>query len=123
MSNEPAAKRRSDRGELGAEPLDVIDLACPQPDARVPNRASPSRERRVVGDEHAGGRAGIRENVGVGSVRGKHLTNLDRVLAAVTEQVRQTSRHDVVQEPRHRPSPGASQGARNVLWTEVRELL
>jgi hypothetical protein len=87
----------------------------------MPEQPSSPRERRVVRDEDAGGRAGIREHVGVRRTRGQDLANLDDIVAPVAQEVRDTSRDVVVQEPRHRSSPGPCQGDRDILAAEIRE--
>lgn len=112
---------RSDRGELGAKPLDVMNLARPEPDARMPEGTCSSRERRVVGDEHGGRRACIREHIGIGRIRGKHFANLDDVLALVVQEVRDTSGHVVVEEPPQQSSNGLCEGDGDVLASEIRE--
>lgn len=99
-----------------------MNFARPEPNAWVPDRPSSPRERRIVGDKHATGRAGIREHVRIGRIRSEHLANLDDVVAQVAQEVCDASRDVVVEKPRHRASPGPCQGDSNILAAEIREL-
>ena len=87
----------------------------------MPEGTCSSRERRVVGDEHGGRRACIREHIGIGRIRGKHFANLDDVLALVAQKVRDTSGHVVVEEPPQQSSNGLCEGDGDVLASEIRE--